>query len=156
MSCQGRLLVRGAANISSAGIPGSNGSTRLPMCTPRWRQPRHSLARIGQTLRAAAAPTEVEQQLENDAAASYSSFTLDSQMSWPSRSHGAGAVTEADVGKDITVCGWVDRNRNLGGLGFMDLRDHTGLLQVGWVWVVQSAPASTKAIVVFGLDKYRG
>ncbi len=52
-------------------------------------------------------------------------------MSWPARSHGAGDVTEADVGKEITVCGWVDRNRNLGGLGFMDIRDHTGLLQVG-------------------------
>lgn len=53
-------------------------------------------------------------------------------MCWPGRSHGAGDVTEADVeaGRDITVCGWVDRNRNLGGLGFMDLRDHTGLLQV--------------------------
>lgn len=52
-------------------------------------------------------------------------------MSWPSRSHGAGDVTEADVGQEVTVCGWVDRNRNLGGLGFMDVRDHTGLLQVG-------------------------
>ena len=51
-------------------------------------------------------------------------------MSWPSRSHGAGDVTEADVGREVTVCGWVDRNRNLGGLGFMDIRDHTGLLQV--------------------------
>jgi aspartyl-tRNA synthetase len=54
-------------------------------------------------------------------------------MSWPARSHGAGTVTEADVGQEITVCGWVDRNRNLGGLGFMDVRDHTGLLQVGVV-----------------------
>lgn len=65
--------------------------------------------------------------------AGYSTFTLDSQMTWPSRTHGAGSLTANDAGKDITVCGWVDRNRNLGGLGFMDVRDHTGLLQVG-VW----------------------
>lgn len=53
-------------------------------------------------------------------------------MSWPARSHGAGDVSKADIGQEITVCGWVDRNRNLGGLGFMDIRDHTGLLQVRW------------------------
>jgi aspartyl-tRNA synthetase len=64
------------------------------------------------------------------AAPGYASFALDSQMTWPSRSHGAGALTAADAGKEVTVCGWVDRNRNLGGLGFMDVRDHTGLLQV--------------------------
>lgn len=64
------------------------------------------------------------------AAAGYASFALDSQMTWPSRTHGAGSVTAADAGKEVTVCGWVDRNRNLGGLGFMDVRDHTGLLQV--------------------------
>lgn len=33
------------------------------------------------------------------------------------------------VGSPVTVCGWVDRYRNLGGLLFLDIRDHTG----GWV-----------------------
>lgn len=61
-------------------------------------------------------------------------FSLDSRMTWPSRTHEAGTLTASDAGKDITVCGWVDRNRNLGGLGFMDVRDHTGLLQVCDRW----------------------
>ncbi|KAF6263693.1 aspartyl-tRNA synthetase [Scenedesmus sp. NREL 46B-D3] len=63
-------------------------------------------------------------------------------MTWPSRSHGAGSLTEADAGKEVTVCGWVDRNRNLGGLGFMDVRDHTGLLQV--VFEPQTQPEASK------------
>jgi hypothetical protein len=82
-------------------------------------------------LKAAPAAADVE-QLD---AAGYATHALEGPMSWPARSHGAGDVSEADVGKEITVCGWVDRNRNLGGLGFLDVRDHTGLLQVCTVCV---------------------
>lgn len=57
---------------------------------------------------------------------------LPPQMTWPGRSHGCGTVTEADATKSITICGWVDSYRNMGGLLFFDVRDHTGLLQVGW------------------------
>eukprot|EP00775_Hariotina_reticulata_P010538 gene10538-10698_t len=63
-------------------------------------------------------------------------------MTWPARSHGAGSLSADDAGKEITVCGWVDRNRNLGGLGFMDVRDHTGLLQV--VFEPQAHPDASK------------
>ncbi|GFR47627.1 hypothetical protein Agub_g9366 [Astrephomene gubernaculifera] len=55
---------------------------------------------------------------------------MPSQLTWPSRSHGCGAVTPADIGSTITICGWVDRNRDMGGVQFFDVRDHTGLLQV--------------------------
>lgn len=34
-----------------------------------------------------------------------------------------------DVGKEISVCGFVQRSRNLGGLIFIDLRDRSGILQ---------------------------
>lgn len=52
------------------------------------------------------------------------------QMTWPSRSHGCGTLRASDESAKITICGWVDRNRNLGGVQFADVRDHTGLLQV--------------------------
>jgi aspartyl-tRNA synthetase len=45
------------------------------------------------------------------------------------RSHTCGSVTEDHVGQKITVCGWVDKRRNLGGLLFLDIRDHSGILQ---------------------------
>ncbi|NLZ49603.1 MAG: aspartate--tRNA ligase [Clostridiales bacterium] len=41
-----------------------------------------------------------------------------------------GDVTEANLGKSLTVMGWVQRKRNLGGLIFVDLRDRSGILQV--------------------------
>ncbi|UZQ49394.1 aspartate--tRNA ligase [Clostridium kluyveri] len=41
-----------------------------------------------------------------------------------------GGLTEANIGDRITVMGWVQRKRNLGGLVFVDLRDRTGILQI--------------------------
>lgn len=41
-----------------------------------------------------------------------------------------GEAREEQVGSKITVMGWVQRKRNLGGLVFVDLRDRTGILQV--------------------------
>ncbi|TWP25717.1 hypothetical protein EUA62_02530 [TM7 phylum sp. oral taxon 348] len=38
------------------------------------------------------------------------------------------AETSAEVGKNITVAGWVHSRRDHGGLIFIDLRDHTGLV----------------------------
>ena len=40
------------------------------------------------------------------------------------------AKTSDEVGKNITVAGWVHSRRNHGGLIFIDLRDHTGLVQL--------------------------
>jgi len=41
-----------------------------------------------------------------------------------------GEPRENNVGSNITVMGWVQRKRNLGGLVFIDLRDRTGILQI--------------------------
>ncbi|MBQ9945011.1 MAG: aspartate--tRNA ligase [Clostridia bacterium] len=43
-----------------------------------------------------------------------------------------GNFRAADVGKEITVFGWVQRVRNLGGLMFIDLRDRTGIIQLAF------------------------
>jgi aspartyl-tRNA synthetase len=46
------------------------------------------------------------------------------------RSHLAGAVTRAEVGREVRLAGWVHRRRDLGGLVFIDLRDRAGLVQL--------------------------
>jgi len=46
------------------------------------------------------------------------------------RSHECGAIDEALIGQQVTVCGWAQRRRDHGGVVFIDLRDRTGLLQV--------------------------
>lgn len=46
------------------------------------------------------------------------------------RTNYCGKVTTAEVGREITVCGWVHRRRDHGGLIFIDLRDVSGLLQI--------------------------
>jgi len=45
------------------------------------------------------------------------------------RSHYCGQVTEALTGETVSVCGWVHRRRDHGGVIFIDLRDREGLLQ---------------------------
>ena len=46
------------------------------------------------------------------------------------RTHRCAELTAADVGKTVTVMGWVQKNRNKGGLVFVDVRDRSGIIQV--------------------------
>jgi len=46
------------------------------------------------------------------------------------RTHFCGLVTEAELDSEVTLCGWVNRRRDHGGVIFVDLRDHEGLVQV--------------------------
>ena len=46
------------------------------------------------------------------------------------RSHYCGELNTAHLDQEVTLCGWVHRRRDHGGVIFVDLRDHTGLLQV--------------------------
>src|SRR6476620_7254583 len=48
----------------------------------------------------------------------------------PMRSTYCGLVTEAHLGQTVTLCGWVNRRRDHGGVIFIDLRDREGYVQV--------------------------
>ena len=46
------------------------------------------------------------------------------------RTHYCGAITDTLVGDTVTICGWVDRRRDHGGVIFLDMRDRDGIVQV--------------------------
>ena len=46
------------------------------------------------------------------------------------RTHGCGTISEQEVGKEVVLCGWVERRRDHGGLIFLDLRDRSGVVQI--------------------------
>jgi len=48
------------------------------------------------------------------------------------RTRYCGTLRGADAGKEVTVCGWAQRQRDLGGLIFIDLRDRTGIVQLAF------------------------
>ena len=65
------------------------------------------------------------------------------------RTHYCGLVDEALIGQTVTLCGWADVARNLGGVCFIDLRDHEGIVQV----VAEPSDAAGNAEVVAIAEK---
>lgn len=41
-----------------------------------------------------------------------------------------GQLNQSHVGQQVTLCGWVNRRRDLGSLIFIDMRDREGIVQV--------------------------
>ena len=46
------------------------------------------------------------------------------------RSLYCGELNESHLDQEVTLCGWVHRRRDHGGVIFVDLRDHHGLVQI--------------------------
>ena len=46
------------------------------------------------------------------------------------RTHRCGELSAVNVGETVTIMGWVQKNRNKGGLVFTDIRDRSGIIQV--------------------------
>jgi len=52
------------------------------------------------------------------------------RLEWPRRDAYAGELTDADCGREVTLCGWIDKSRDMGGIAFADVRDQSGFAQI--------------------------
>ncbi len=64
------------------------------------------------------------------------------------RTHYCGSVDESLIGQTVTICGWADTRRDHGGVIFIDMRDHEGIVQV------VAEPDREAAFATAGLVKY--
>ncbi len=65
------------------------------------------------------------------------------------RTHYSGEINENEIGRTVAVCGWCQRQRDLGGLIFIDLRDRAGVVQLAF-------DSQTKADVFGKAELVRG
>ena len=57
-------------------------------------------------------------------------MSFSESMTGMKRTHMCTALTESHIDENVTIMGWVQKRRDLGGVIFLDVRDRTGLLQV--------------------------
>lgn len=90
--------------------------------------PRRRLSTVS-VLASSAASGPSHSSIETLAPNSKKAFSVP-PLEWASRNAFCGELSESDVGKRVRLCGWVALHRVHGGLTFLNLRDHTGIVQI--------------------------
>ena len=70
------------------------------------------------------------------------------ELSGLMKTHHCGKLNGNYLGQQVTLCGWVNKYRNLGGLHFIDLRDREGLIQLSF----DEFPGNLAILKTFSLE----
>ena len=71
-----------------------------------------------------------KQRQQNSSSSSAAEQFMQKNLSWPERTMLCGRLSLENVGARVEICGWVDKQRDMGGICFADVRDHSGLVQI--------------------------
>ncbi|MCB9091293.1 MAG: aspartate--tRNA ligase [Halobacteriovoraceae bacterium] len=72
------------------------------------------------------------------------------------KSHHCGELRKTHAGKEVLLCGWVNKYRDLGGLHFLDLRDKYGMIQLGFEKYPGNAENDLKGINLESVVQVKG
>jgi len=113
-------------NLSRATTPTSQSS--LGRKKQQHRFQRRAIASSSSSSSSAAAEAGGEEP--SSSSSSSSAKHVSSLLSWPTRTTLCGSLNISSVGEKVSLCGWVDKQRDMGGICFADVRDHSGLVQI--------------------------
>ncbi|XP_024358431.1 aspartate--tRNA ligase, chloroplastic/mitochondrial [Physcomitrium patens] len=98
---------------------------------PRWSRTLHSTTSLCSKPSYALPVVSSVQDAVTKPVTKGAGFDLANEvLDFSRRSHECGKLTEKDVGTRVRVCGWVASQRSHGAIAFVNLRDHSGIVQV--------------------------
>lgn len=98
---------------------------------PRWQKSIHTTSTLrSKPSYALPVVSSVQNAMAKPVTRSAGFDLANEPLDFTRRSHECGTLTEKDVGMRVRVCGWVASQRSHGAIAFVNLRDHTGIVQV--------------------------
>ena len=108
----------------------TRGGDNLSRATTTRKKQRHRFQRRAIASSSVAAEAGGDEPSSSSSSSSSSNKHVSSLLSWPTRTTLCGSLNISSVGEKVSLCGWVDKQRDMGGICFADVRDHSGLVQI--------------------------
>jgi aspartyl-tRNA synthetase len=118
------------SSSSSASTRTTRGGDNLSRATTTRKKQRHRFQRRAIASSSVAAEAGGDEPSSSSSSSSSSNKHVSSLLSWPTRTTLCGSLNISSVGEKVSLCGWVDKQRDMGGICFADVRDHSGLVQI--------------------------
>jgi len=117
------------SSSSSSASTTTRGGDNLSRATTTRKKQRHRFQRRAIASSSVAAEAGGDEPSSSSSSSS-SNKHVSSLLSWPTRTTLCGSLNISSVGEKVCLCGWVDKQRDMGGICFADVRDHSGLVQI--------------------------